>query len=56
VGGIGAVIEVDGLPQRFKVLFRPIHNNSWAGILEINKLKFLYGLYDKQHAETWRMI
>ena len=56
VAGMGAVIEVENIPQRFKVLFRPVDNNSWAGILEIDKLKFLYGLYDKQYEETWRLI
>ena len=56
VGGIGAVIEVQGLSERFKVLFRPAEAEHWAGIVEVNDLKFLYGIYDKNYDETWRMI
>lgn len=56
VAGIGAVVEVHGLPQRFKVLFRPVDHNMWAGVLEINGLHFMYGIYDQQYKETWRLV
>ena len=56
VSGIGAVIEVEGLPQRFKVLYRPVDNHAWAGVLEFAGIKFLYGLYDQCYKETWRLV
>jgi len=56
VNGIGAVIEVEGLPQRFKVLYRPVDNHAWAGVLEFSGIKFLYGLYDQYYKETWRLV
>ena len=56
VNGIGAVIEVEGLPQRFKVLYRPVSTNKWAGILEFSGIKFLYGLYDMSYPDTWRLV
>lgn len=53
---MGAVIQVRGLPQRFKVLFKPSSKIAWAGILDVNKMKILYGLYEQPHKETWRKI
>jgi hypothetical protein len=56
--GLGAVVVVKGVAQRFKVLFAPRANEAkWAGILEWQLgQKILYGLYPVQHKETWRLI
>jgi hypothetical protein len=52
----GAVVQVQGLPQRFKVLFKPDSTIKWAGIIEFKKLKILYGLYADNQPTSWRMI
>jgi hypothetical protein len=54
--GMGAVIQVCGLPQRFKTMFIPTQQDTWCGILEWNNIKIFYGFYAEQHKETWRMI
>ncbi len=54
--GMGAVIQVCGLPQRFKSMFLPEQSDTWCGILEWNKIKIFYGYYKEQHKETWRLI
>lgn len=54
--GAGAVVQVCGLPQRFKTLFLPKMEERWCGILECNGIHIFYGYYTEQHKETWRMI
>lgn len=53
---MGAVIEVHGLPQRFKTLFKPEFGVRWAGILDFDRNKILYGLYKEKHSDTWRLV
>lgn len=54
----GAVIECKNIATRFKTLFYPTIpiEQLHAGILEHSKGLILYGLYDKKHKDTWRMI
>lgn len=52
----GAIIEVQGLPQRFKCLFMPKSHETYAGILHWGKSTILYGLYDRKYADTWRKV
>lgn len=56
--GLGAVIQVQGVPQRFKVLFMPGANEAkYAGVLELGPAqKILYGLYANYHNTTWRLV
>lgn len=54
--GGGAIVQVQSLPQRFKVLFKPKENLTWAGVLELNKVNILYGLYPEKYPDTWRAI
>jgi hypothetical protein len=54
--GMGAVVEVRGIPQRFKVLYMPTDIVRWAGIVQFGKMLILYGLYKDRLPDTWRMI
>ena len=52
----GALIEACGVATRFKVLYVPESDMTHVGILSLNKSLILYGLYDKQYDETWRLV
>jgi len=52
----GAIIEVDGLPNRFKVLMTPSTDKLCAGILLVGKACILYGLYNTIPENTRRMV
>ncbi len=52
----GSIIEVEGIPQRFKTLFRVDDRVRFAGILEHRGMYILYDVYHQQYKDTWRMI
>lgn len=52
----GAIIEVENVPGRHKVLFAPTSDKKYAGILIEGRSTILYGLYDKKYQDTYRMI
>ena len=52
----GAIIEVEGLPSRFKVLHTPEDDKICAGILHLGMSLILYGLYDNIPDNTRRKI
>lgn len=52
----GAIIEVHGISSRFKNLHYPEPDKLYAGILHNGMSPILYGLYDKEYKDTWRMI
>lgn len=52
----GAIIECEGSAARYKVLFRPMIEHKWAGLLKVSGGYILYGLYDNQYKNTYRMI
>lgn len=52
----GIIVEVEGLPYRFKSLLRPVVEQKWAGLLKVNHGYLLYGLYSKPLKNTYRMI
>jgi hypothetical protein len=54
--GIGCVLEVEGLSQRFKSLQRPQDFHQYAVFLVINKMYFLYGLSDIARKDSWRLV
>lgn len=54
--GMGAVVQVCGLPQRFKTMFLPKMEERWCGVLECEGMHIFYGYYTQPHKETWRMI
>jgi hypothetical protein len=54
--GIGCVLEVEGLPQRFKSLQRPLDFHQYAVFLVINRMYFLYGLSEVTRKDSWRLV
>ncbi len=52
----GSIIEVEGIPNRFKTLYIAKDYMRYAGVLEYRGMNILYGLYDQQYQDTWRMI
>lgn len=51
----GAIIEVEGLPFRFKTLFEP-HDAKYAGLLSIGNSYILYGVYSEKPEDSFRYI
>jgi hypothetical protein len=54
--GIGCVLEVDNLSQRFKSLQRPQDFHQYAVFLVINHMYFLYGLSETTRKDSWRLV
>jgi hypothetical protein len=54
--GMGAIIEVQGLPQRFKCMYAPKPEQFYAGILRWGLSYVLYGFYDEQFKATYRLV
>lgn len=52
----GSIIEVAGIPERFKTVFIVNPHMKYAGILEFRGVNIFYGVYDKQYKDSWRMI
>lgn len=54
-GGFGFIVCLqNGL--RFKVLYKPFLGSKWAGVLTVNKMPILYGVYAERQKETWRSV
>lgn len=54
--GMGAVIEVEGVPQRFKVMYSPNVSQQYVGLLQFNHSYLLYGLYEEPFKASRRKI
>lgn len=52
----GSIIEVAGIPERFKTVFIVNPHMKYAGILEYRGVYIFYGVYDRQYKDSWRMI
>ena len=52
----GAIIEVQGMPSRFKVMNAPDKSIKCAGILHLGMANILYGLYSDIPNNSWRMV
>ena len=52
----GVIVEIHGIPYRFKSLFRPLIEQKYAGLLYFDNGYVLYGFYDKLYDKTTRMI
>ena len=52
----GALVEVQRLSSRFKILMAPTGQEKWAGLLQVGEGYILYGLYEEQLEDTYRMI
>lgn len=53
---MGSIIEVEGVPSRFKTLHVVRESERYAALLQYNGMYILYGLYDQPYKESWRMI
>jgi hypothetical protein len=54
--GLGAVIELECIPQRFKTTFKPGADAEYAALLQCGLTYIFYGLYSDKPAESWRLI
>jgi len=54
--GLGAVIELEGMHQRFKTMFKPSADMQYAAVLQVGLSYIFYGLYADKPAESWRLI
>lgn len=52
----GALVEVKHVGSRFKILLAPTGREQYAGLLQVGAGYILYGLYEEQQADTFRMI
>ena len=52
----GALLELQGLPNRFKCLYAPRPDEKYAGVLKYGLSYILYGVYTEQYDDTWRLI
>jgi hypothetical protein len=53
---LGVLIEVEGIPQRFKLMYRPTDDEIYAGVLYIHNSYILYGLYTKPFKKSYRKV
>lgn len=56
VNGIGCVLEVEGLAQRFKSLHHPNDYQHYAVLLSLNKTNIFYGLSETHLPPSWRLV
>lgn len=54
--GMGAVIEVQGLSQRFKCMYRPKPEQTYVGVLRWGLGYLLYGFYTEQLNPSYRLV
>lgn len=54
--GLGSVIELEGIPQRFKTVFKPSPEMQYAALLQSGLTYIFYGLYADKPPESWRLI
>lgn len=52
----GTLLEIKGIPGRFKTLHNPLSNEKYAGILVDGMKYILYGLFTEQHQNTVRAV
>ncbi len=54
--GIGCVLELEGIASRFKCMTHPEAHQKYAGVLFIDNGYILYGLYESEAKESWRLV
>jgi len=55
VNGIGCILELEGLSERFKSMTIPIHER-YAAILHYNSKSLFYGLCNEELKSKWRLV
>lgn len=56
VNGLGAVIAVEGMTQRFKCLYSPTKEQRFVGLLNLGMGRILYGFYDEYFSSSSRAV
>ncbi len=51
----GHILELEGLTERFKIL-NDVQDCKYAGIININKISILYGLYENNFKKSYRLV
>lgn len=54
--GMGAIVELQGIPTRFKTLFAPKDDTPYAGVLQWGLGYILYGFYAEPFKPSHRMV
>lgn len=54
--GLGAVIELEDIPHRFKTTFKPDPDAQYAAVLKLGLTYIFYGLYVDKPDNSWRLI
>lgn len=54
--GMGCIIEVEDIAQRFKCLYRPSAEYEYVGILKWGLSYLLYGFYEEKFKPTHRLV
>ena len=54
--GMGAIVELQGLHQRFKCMYAPKPEQYYAGVLRWGLGYVLYGFYNEQFKPTHRLV
>jgi hypothetical protein len=54
--GLGAIIELEGIPHRFKTTFKPDADAEYAAVLKTGMSYIFYGIYKDKPNETWRLV
>lgn len=52
----GSILELEGIPHRFKTLYPVKDSMKYAGILKDGLSYTLYGVYPAKYKDTWRLI
>lgn len=56
IKGGGVVVEAKGIMTRFKSLYPPEIGEEYVGILHWGKSLILYGFYEEEYDDSWRMV
>lgn len=54
--GVGCVLELEDVPQRFKSMHHPNDYQQYAVLLYINKTYIFYGLSETPLKPSWRLV
>lgn len=53
---LGVLVEVEGIPQRFKLMYQPTDADKYAGLLFMHNSYIIYGLYSEPFKNSYRKI
>ena len=56
LGSTGSIVDLVGIPERFRTMYIPPKTHRYAAVLEYGRLRVLYGTYEDPFRESWRLI